>query len=175
MLTTEATQISQVTNGITTVFSFSFKILAQTDLVVTRTDANGIVTPGVLNTDYTVIFDSVAQTGSVTWSVAPPTGSCLIKRVSDNTQGSTLPREGPMPSATVEKALDKCTALIQETQAALLLSTSAMVGTLAQLTTIAAQNPTIPFLAIVTDSRTIQVYLGNTALGAGGFAPIGGF
>ena len=178
MLTTTATQTKQAGNGATVAFNFAFRIVAQTDLVVTKFDAGGNQSAAlILGTDYTVVFDAVAQTGTVTFTVAPVNGgAALIQRVSDNTQATSYPREGNMPAKATEYALDKLQAQLQELKALILISgTPPQIGVTAVLVAQAAANPTIPFLGIFTDSRTIQVYLGNTALGQSGWAPIGGF
>lgn len=179
-LTTQYAPITQAGNGVATVFAFSFKIINLSDLVVTKTDASGNVTQGVLNVDYTIQFNlnTQAQSGTVTFIVPPVNGgSCTISRQSSTLQSTVYKREGVFPAKTTETALDLLTALIQEIKAALLLVNGGNIqyGTQAQLATIAAQNPTVPFHCVVTDLRCSGDYLGNPALGQNGFSFYGGF
>lgn len=186
MLTSEYAPITQAGNGVTTTFNFSFKILAATDLAVTKKDASGNNSGTlVLGTDYTVTFDPIAETGSVTFTVAVASGgSCTIARASDNTQQSSLSREGPAPAKVTETMIDKTTALIQELQATVAAlggvssggtAITAYIGSDVQAQAFAAANPSVPILGIFLTSRTIQLYLANSALGTNGWAVIGGF
>lgn len=120
MVTSEYAPVQQAGNGVTVAFNFTFKILATTDLVVSKVDASGNSSGTlVLETDYTVAFDPIAETGTVTYTVAPVTGGySLIERESNNQQQTSLPREGPMPAKTVETMLDKDMMLLQELAAA---------------------------------------------------------
>jgi Phage T7 tail fibre protein len=180
MLTTTGTYIQQVGNGVTTAFNFSFKILAATDLQVNLT-INGLTGSNLVNgVDYTVVFDSIAETGTVTFTVAPVSGALVnIQRVSDNTQQSGFPREGVTPARTFETALDKMTALIQEDQAAIklitVLASPILKGNFAALDALTVGTTGPPFIGIVTDTRTIQLFLGDRTLGQNGWAPLGGF
>ena len=116
MVTSIYQPAKQSGNGIQLAFDFSFKILAKTDLVVSKLDANGITSgPLTLGTDYTVVFDPVAESGTVTYTVAPVAGGfSVITRVSNEQQQSSLPREGTLPAKTVETMIDKMTMLVQE-------------------------------------------------------------
>ncbi len=71
---------TQPGNSATLAFQFAFKILAKTDLVVNKIDANGVLGPKLtLNVDYAVVFDAIAESGTVTFTVAPVTnGFALI-------------------------------------------------------------------------------------------------
>lgn len=103
-------------NGIATAFQFTWKILQQTDLVVSKLDASGNPSGTlVLNVDYTVQFDTNAENGTVTFAVAPVTGGYAnISRNSNQTQGTRYPRDNSLPAQTTEVALDKLTMLVQE-------------------------------------------------------------
>lgn len=104
-------------NGSQTAFNFSFKIFAQTELLVYKATAAGVYTLQTLTTDYTVSFDTAAETGTVTYVVAPVSGGkSVIIRNTARTQASTLQREGPMPEKTIENALDKVTLAVQDIQ-----------------------------------------------------------
>jgi hypothetical protein len=122
--TTTTIQVEQAGNGTKVAFDFAFKILAATDLVVRKKSALGVYTAALtLNADYTVAFDSAAQTGTVTYTVAPVSGGASnILRASDLTQASVLPVEGTMPAKTVETMSDKLALAIQELKAGLALA-----------------------------------------------------
>lgn len=113
---TNYTPVEEAGNGVKTAFDFAFKIQASSDLVVRKKSAAGvygaILTLGV---DYTVVFDTTAENGTVTYTVAPVSGGASnIQRSSDESQGTVYPREGSLPAKTTENALDKLTLLAQE-------------------------------------------------------------
>lgn len=109
-----AIQVETASNGSNTAFSFSFKIFASTDLLVYTKPTGGSYTLKTLNSDYTVAFDSDAETGTVTFGSAPATGTVKIKRSLGLTQATVFPREGALPSGDIEDALDRVTLLAQE-------------------------------------------------------------
>lgn len=106
----------QAGNGVTTAFSGSWKIFAKTDLTCYKVSAAGVYTLGVIDVDYTVVFDTAAETWTVTWTVAPVTGgySVVLGDAVPYTQASAFPREGVTPAATVKNALDKLTVLVHQ-------------------------------------------------------------
>jgi hypothetical protein len=164
-------EVEEAGNDVKLAFDFSFKILAQADLVVRKKAADGSYSaPLTLGSDYTVTFDPEAETGTVTYAVAPVTGGASnIGRSTPPTQESVLTREGPLPVKTLETMVDKLTLLVQEILAVL---TPIKVGS---FDAIDAGAGALPFLAILTDRRTIQLYLGNRSLGVDGWAVLGGF
>ena len=186
MLNSEYAPIKQAGNGVQTAFSFSFKILAATDLVCQTVNANG-VTSGVLTlgVDYTVVFDPIAESGTVTYVVPPVNGGySLIGRDSNNQQQTSLPREGIVPAKTIELMSDKAMMLLQEAQAAVAAIAPAanggqavlgFIGTTATAAVFAASNPGALIIAVMLDTRTVQIYLGNSTLGTGGFVSLSGF
>lgn len=119
MLTSSYAAVEQAGNGVTLAFDFGFKILAASDLQVYKLDAAGAQSSLlILGTDYTVSFDPIAENGTVTYTTAPVSGGySLIERSTEQTQETSLPREGPMPAKTVETMIDKLTAIVQELQA----------------------------------------------------------
>ncbi len=116
MVTSNYAPSKQAGNGVIVAFSGAFKILATTDLVVSKLDANGVASGTlILGTDYTVTFDPIAETWTVTYTVAPVNGGfAVVARNSNDQQQTSLPREGPMPAKTVEVMIDKVTMLLQE-------------------------------------------------------------
>src|SRR5688500_931268 len=81
-------------NGVTTVFSFTFKVFATTDVVVVLTDEDGIETTQTNPTHYSVTLNPNQNTspgGSVTMVTAPATGELLtITSAVPNTQGVNI-------------------------------------------------------------------------------------
>src|SRR3990167_7450983 len=116
---TVATLLNRVSysgNGVTTVFSFPNRFLADADLVVTQTvNATGVTTTKVLTTDYTLTGAGGAAGGNVTMLVAPPTGTTLVVyRDPVLTQPIDLVNGDPLNVDTgVERAFDRSTLQIQ--------------------------------------------------------------
>lgn len=108
-------------NGVTNTFAYNARVTSASDLVVqilTRaTDA--VVETLALNTDYSVTI-STAGTASITVTNALkiPSGTqdIFIYRVVPQTQPETLPSGTTFPSQTVERALDRLTVLLQDTE-----------------------------------------------------------
>ena len=98
-------------DGSTTVFPYTNKIFAASDLVVTVGGA-----AQVLNTDYTVSGVGAESGGSVTFTSAPAsgTGNVIVVRSVPYTQGTDIPEGGAFPSSSVEDGFDKVTVLSQQ-------------------------------------------------------------
>lgn len=104
-------------NGVTTVFSFSFRIFEAADLVVTRATPAGVETTLVLNTDYTVTGAGSYSGGSITLSAALTNGHALtIQRVLDITQETDLRNQGQFFAETHEDVFDRVTMIAQQLQ-----------------------------------------------------------
>ncbi len=110
-------------NGATTVFAYSFKIFAAADLLVTEVDLDGVETPLVLDTDYTVDGVLAAGGGNVTLTTAltgdgTDAGShkLTIRRVLDATQPMDLRSQGKISAEVLERAVDRAVMLIQQLQ-----------------------------------------------------------
>lgn len=104
-------------NGSKVAFDANIKIFAETDLVVRKKSAAGVYTDDlVLNTDYTVEFDTEEETVTVTYTVAPvgSGGGSFIARSTPLDQETELPREGSMPSKSVQNMIDRLTLQVQE-------------------------------------------------------------
>lgn len=104
-------------NGATTVFNYGFLIPAQSDLVLTYTDANGVQTV-IPPAQYSVTGIGGAAGGTVTYPLAGPaiaTGTSLsIQRVLPVVQATSLVNQGAYYPSVVEGALDYLTMLIQQ-------------------------------------------------------------
>lgn len=102
-------------NGSSTVFSFPYYFLAQSDLVVIETVvATGVETVKTLTTHYTVSGAGTASGGSVTMLVAPATGVTLT--IYDDpalTQGLNLIENDPLPAEATEQGFDRLTLIAQ--------------------------------------------------------------
>lgn len=109
-------------NGLTTVFAYSFKINAATDLRVVLTDVNGEDTVLVLNTDYTVSGVLSQTGGNVTLTTAPdgdgtdwPNSEILtIRRVLPVTQLLDLRTQGAFSAEVIERAFDRLVMIEQQ-------------------------------------------------------------
>ena len=104
-------------NGSTTVFSFSFRIFDNADLVVTKADADGVETTLVLDTDYTVTGAGSYSGGSITLGTALTSGHALtIQRVLDITQETDLRNQGQFFAETHEDVFDRLVMINQQLQ-----------------------------------------------------------
>lgn len=96
-------------DGSTTAFTFDFKILSTSDLLVENVvTSSGAVTTQILDTDYTVSFDS--EGGTVTYTTAPAsTVSIVITRKLDTTvtQANDFIAGTALSSNGLESILDK--------------------------------------------------------------------
>ena len=119
-ISSEATKVICAGNGITTEFTFSFKIYDEDDIAVIYTDADGnetTLTRGNGNDNYTV--DGVGETsGTVTY---PNAGSAIasgttltIYRNLALTQTTSLSNQGTLFPTAIEQALDKFVMMLQQ-------------------------------------------------------------
>lgn len=93
-------------NGVTTSFSYEFRIVNPAHVTVIRAEG-GIETTLVLNTDYTVNDIGNAGGGSVVISPAPTTGqSIVILRDVPFVQETDLENQGAYYAETVERTFD---------------------------------------------------------------------
>lgn len=102
-------------NGVTTVFAVPFYFLQNADLLVILRSAAGAETTQAINTNYTVTGAGNENGGSITMTVAPPTGTTLtILRNAAATQETDLLPNDRLPAESLETALDKLTMLSQQ-------------------------------------------------------------
>lgn len=97
-------------DGVTTLISFTFKVVLASDLVVKKilrsddTDFTILTSP----TDYSVSLDSDGEGGSITLTSAPSSlYDILIVNDPSITQPTNLPTESDFPETAVENALDR--------------------------------------------------------------------
>ncbi len=103
-------------NGVTTEFSFSFKIFDESDLKIIKIlVADGTEEELALTTDYSVDFTVGEEGGTVTLvSTISSDYELLIKRELDLTQELVIPPGSNLPEKNFENAYDKNTMLIQQ-------------------------------------------------------------
>ena len=107
-----------VGNDVLTELPFTFKVFADTDIVVTTKVAYSGVETTLSSTDYTVSLNADQNTnpgGTVTLDTALATGSTAI--VSSDvplTQGVEITNQGAFYPSVITNALDKLTVLVQQ-------------------------------------------------------------
>lgn len=105
-------------NGLTTSFSFAFKVFAAADLLVVRTDLSLLETTLTLNTDYSVTLNSNQDAnpgGTVTLPSALTTGFLLtLSSQVGALQATDLTNQGGFYPSVLNTALDKLTILVQQ-------------------------------------------------------------
>src|SRR5574343_1382273 len=159
-ISTTESRISYNGNGVTTVFSFPYRFLANGDLVVLSVSAAGVETTKVLTTDYTLTGAGDDAGGSVTMLVAPASGTRLIiYRDTDIVQETDYISGDPFPAETHERALDRLTMIAQEIGSGTDRSIKVPVGDSSSLSTVlpAAANRLDKF--IVFDATTGETEL----------------
>lgn len=114
-VSSQTSSVSYLGDGVTTLLPVPFYFLAQTDLVVTRVNADASVTTLVLGSDYSVSGAGVQSGGAVTMFAAQVVGvQILINRVVPATQETDYVANDPFPAESHERALDKLTMLVQQ-------------------------------------------------------------
>ncbi len=109
-------------NSSTTNFAYTFKIFADSDLVVIIRSSTGTETTKSLTTHYTVAGAGDASGGSITFTTGntPATGeTVVIIRNVPQTQAIDYIANDPFPAETHEEGLDRGTMTIQQMQEAL--------------------------------------------------------
>ena len=104
-------------NGSTTTFAYSFKIFADTDLVVIIRSSTGTETTKTLTTHYTVAGAGDASGGSITFTSGntPASGeTVVIRRNVPQTQVIDYIANDPFPAETHEEGLDRNTMIAQQ-------------------------------------------------------------
>lgn len=95
-------------------FSITFPFLAAGDIVVEQDDGDGYVAL-VLNTNYTVARNETTRLGTVTMLAAVTLNDDIrISRSTEVIQPFSFPESGPIPSRSIEAALDRNAMILQE-------------------------------------------------------------
>ena len=109
-------------NGANDTFAYPFYVLDKRDLLVIVTDANGVETTQVIDTDYTVTGSGEETGGNVvfeTASIPASTETVTILRNVAITQETDYVTNDPFPAESHEAALDKLTMIAQQHKEAL--------------------------------------------------------
>ncbi len=116
-IATTASRVDYTGNGVTTAFPVPFVFFAASELrVIQRVIATGVETVLTLSTHYTVAGGNGAS-GTVTAVTAPPaTVQWTILRNTARTQLTDFTVGDPLPADTLERGLDRITALVQENE-----------------------------------------------------------
>lgn len=114
-ISSTASRVSANGNGVTTVFSFPYKFLADADLkVIEKNITTGVETLKTVTTHYTVTGAGASAGGSVTMLVPPANGTSLIVyRDPSPVNGLDLTDNDRMPAEEVEKQLDRTVMMVQ--------------------------------------------------------------
>lgn len=116
-VTTTNSKVRAQGNGVTTAFTFTFKVFAAEDLTVYKIDrSTEVSTEQTLGVDYTVALQNDGDTGgTVTYTVAPTSDEdSFIIRELPFTQETDFPRQGKFPEEDVTDTADKAVMLIQQ-------------------------------------------------------------
>lgn len=110
----QTNKISGSGNSSTTTFSYPFKIFDVSELYAYLIDSLGNVTgPLTYTTDFTATISTVIEGGTITFVVAPPTGTTwFLKRIVPYTQSASIPSEGTFPGKQFENQLDLITMMV---------------------------------------------------------------
>lgn len=107
-ISTEVNRVQISGDGVTTAISFPYYFLENADLLVILTDADGVETTQVLDTDYSVSGAGVIAGGTVTMTTAPAVGETVtVIRDPAPTQETDLTETGNLPAESLEMALDR--------------------------------------------------------------------
>lgn len=114
-VSSQQSEITSAGDGVTTLFPVPFYFLEQTDLVVTRLNADLTTTLLALGSNYSVSGAGNQAGGSITVFVSPAIGTQLkISRVVPVTQETDYVANDPFPAESHERALDKLTMICQQ-------------------------------------------------------------
>jgi hypothetical protein len=106
-------------NGSTTVFAYTYRIFADSDLQVIIRSAAGTETTKTITTHYTVAGAGDANGGSVTFTpgnVPTATETVVLRREVPQTQAIDYIANDPFPAESHEEGLDRATMNIQQLQ-----------------------------------------------------------
>lgn len=102
-------------NDAATAFSFPYKFIENTDIVVILTDTSGVNTTKALDTDYTMTGAGTDSAGIITMILAPASGELLtIYRDLDEDQETDLTNQTSAFLSRIEAALDYVTMITQQ-------------------------------------------------------------
>jgi hypothetical protein len=106
-------------DGTTSTFSYTFKVLAESDLTVIIRSALGTETTKTLTTHYTITGVGSPSGGSITFTagnIPSATETVVLLRDTTQTQAIDYIANDPFPAETHEEGLDRSVILAQELQ-----------------------------------------------------------
>jgi len=113
-VSSQTNEVQYAGNGVTVAFSFPYLFVESNDLLVLITDSDDVITPQVLNTDYTVSGAGAPSGGTITMTAAPASGETLtIINDPDLLQETQFRENDKFPATANELALDKLTIICQ--------------------------------------------------------------
>lgn len=114
-LATATSRNDYIGNGSTSVYSYSFRIVSDSDLLVTKADTSLVETTLVLNTDYTV-SGAGTSSGSITLLAGnlPASYKLTIRRVRPVTQGADIRNQGSIFPEDIEDIADQAVMIGQQ-------------------------------------------------------------
>lgn len=102
-------------DGANLIFAYTFRILAEGDVLVQVKDSAGTFTTQVITTDYTVSGVGAQAGGNVTFVVAPSgTDTVVLTRNMSIVQGTDYTENSTFPANSHEEALDELTMIAQQ-------------------------------------------------------------
>jgi hypothetical protein len=118
VVSTPTNLIQYTGNGSTATYSVPWRFFQNADLVVQETSPSGVVTPIVLNVDYTVSGAGLPAGGSITLTAGNLAAGTILTILRDpsQVQQTSLPNGSPYFGSTIEAALDLLTMQVQGTR-----------------------------------------------------------
>ena len=143
-----------IENGVTVAFAVPFRFGSGNDLKVKRISAAGVVTPLVINVDYTVTGGATDAGGTLTVTTPAAAGvRLLIERVTPRNQGTQYPTNDTFPAASHEAALDRAMMIDQEQDVA--------IGALAKRSVLVSEGQIAPALGAISDGQVLGMVAGQ--------------
>lgn len=117
-LSADTSRMDCVGNNTTATYSYTFKIFADSDLVVTETDTNGVESTLDLNVDYSVTGAGDSDGGSITLLAGNLATNHLlaIERIMPITQETDIRNQGDFFPETIEDEFDRLVMVDQQQQ-----------------------------------------------------------
>src|SRR5690606_10266690 len=102
-------------NGVTKDFPYPKRFLQKDEIVVLLRNADGVDTPQILNTHYTIAGSSWPNGGTITFNVAPASGLKVVRyRMTQAKQTVDLENNQRNDAPSVELQLDRMVMAVQD-------------------------------------------------------------
>ncbi len=157
-VSTTAVPVTYPGDGVTTVFSYPYKFLSTSDIKVY---VGGVLK--TLTTDYSVGAPSDSG-ANVTFVTAPGAASGIVFiQDPDSLQSSKLPSNGPFPSSTVERMVDKLTLQVQRLKSLLSRSLTLSDGDSTTASTVLPTPTASSLIGWNSSGNALQNYAGSSS------------